>query len=452
MPQHLKAAWIGNTDFNKFDGWARGGIDRGAGTPDTPWQDDLNTAPVDADTTINAQGYPTMLYEACEQHQYDTSFNGLLTSVPLRNSTSPLYNESTGLYWQDASASTYFKQIVKAHVPAYIAGGWDDIFKRDSLITFVNWPAPVKMVVGPWRHGEYMMIPNPGNFDSYAEIHRWFDFWLKGIKNGIMDEPPIYYDVMITPVVSSPTMNMPVSKEWRFAWQWPLPEARPEKYYLSGEVSGTAPSVNDGTLSPLFPKTKYGQDNYQAVYGITTTSELIPQVPVPMATEFDQKGLTYTSAPLTKDTAVIGHPLVDLWVSSSATDGDFFAFLEDVLPSGTSWWVTDGRLRASLRKRGTPPYNFLGLPWYRAFSEDVTPLIPGKPAKLAIDMAPTSYIFQAGHRIRLTITNSEGHIVFENTITPAPLETVYHNAVLHSSITLPVVDRFDERSEGCDRD
>ncbi len=29
-----------------------------------------------------------------------------------------------------------------------------------------------------------------------TEYHRWFDYWLKDIDNGIMDEPPIYYHVM----------------------------------------------------------------------------------------------------------------------------------------------------------------------------------------------------------------------------------------------------------------
>ena len=439
MPQHLKAAWIAFTDFNKFDGWSRGAIDRGSAAPEAPWTADLVSAPVDGDVDGDGDGNPDQLFEAAKQHQNNTSFNGLLKAVPFRNSTTPLYEESTGYYWQDASASTYLDQIVKSRVPAYIVGGWCDIFKRDSVMTFVNWRSPVKLLMGPWRHGESMATPNPGSFDTRAEMHRFFDFWLKGIKNGVMDGPPIYYNAMITPVAVSSTMTAPVSKEWRFAWKWPIPHAKETTYFLKGERSGSAPSVNDGTLSTTAPRTEDGKDDYQVVYGIKTNVEPLPSMPMPMATELDQKGLTYTTAALTADMDVTGHPVVNLWVSSTATDGDFLVFLEDVDQSGTSWWVTDGRLRASMRKTQKPPYNFMGLPWHRSFEEDVTPIVPGKPTKLVIDMAPTSYVFQAGHRIRLTMTNSVAPLIYLNQISPPPLEAIYRNAVYHSSIKLPIV-------------
>ena len=47
------------------------------------------------------------------------------------------------------------------------------------------------MMIGPWVHsGGY------GGRVHSAEILRWYDYWLKGIDNGVMDEPPVHYYVM----------------------------------------------------------------------------------------------------------------------------------------------------------------------------------------------------------------------------------------------------------------
>ena len=54
----------------------------------------------------------------------------------------------------------------------------------------------------------------------HDDIIRWYDHWLKGKDNGIMDEPPVRYWVM-------------GANEWRTGADWPLPETRWTKYYLS---------------------------------------------------------------------------------------------------------------------------------------------------------------------------------------------------------------------------
>ena len=48
--------------------------------------------------------------------------------------------------------------------------------------------------------------------------------------------------------------------------------------------------------------------------------------------EASTKGLAYTTAPLTSDLELTGHPVVHLWISSTATDGDFIVDLEDIDP------------------------------------------------------------------------------------------------------------------------
>ena len=67
------------------------------------------------------------------------------------------------------------------------------------------------------------------------------------------------------------------------------------------------------------------------------------------------KLLFFFSMPLDVDTEVTGHPVITLYVSSTATDGEFFAYLEDVDANSTVTYVTEGELRAIHRKLSMDP-------------------------------------------------------------------------------------------------
>ena len=99
----------------------------------------------------------------------------------------------------------------------------------------------------------------------------------------------------------------------------------------------------------------------------------------------DEKGLTYTTPPLTAEVEVTGHPVVHLWVTSSARDGDFFVYLEDISEASYSKYITEGNLRASHRAISTAPYEYLGLPYHRSYAEDIADL-PDQPVELVFDL------------------------------------------------------------------
>jgi uncharacterized protein len=446
QPPHLKASFIGETDFDKYDGWSRNTIPRRSGgevTPN-PAQEVLTVVPVDGDVDGDGDGRPDQLWEAVNAHVKNGPFTGLVTTIPYRNSLSPLYLGGTKPFWEDCSARTYLPEFRQSKTPVYIIAGWYDLFRRDSMVHFANWPGPVKMIIGPWRHGDDF-AEKKISMDLMVECLRFFDYWLKGIDNGIMDEPPIYYNVMDTPVNGTPKAGI-----WRFTSQWPLQTAAKAIYYLHAGRSGTATSVNDGKLNKLPPSEtmgNMGKDDYTVDYGISANVEPLSSMPVvwgpgPNGTELDQKGLTYTTDPLEADLEVTGHPMVQLWVSSDNKDGDFMVFLEDVDPTGKSTYITDGRLRASLRAVTSPPYDFLGLPWHRAYREDEMLLTPGQPVKLYIDMMPTSYVFKTGNRIRFTVAGSQDRIYdLKKQDSPHAPESVsvYRNKILESFVELPVV-------------
>jgi predicted acyl esterase len=117
-----------------------------------------------------------------------------------------------------------------------------------------------------------------------------------------------------------------------------------------------------------------------------------------------------------------------------------FAVLEEVRPDGFSDYVTEGRLRASHRLLADPPYDRLGLPYHRSNAEDRVAMTT-EPAELRFDLLPTSKLFRAGHRIRLTITGADYGNFATPVQLPAPRITLHRSSARVSSIGLPLVER-----------
>src|SRR5262249_28672475 len=112
-----------------------------------------------------------------------------------------------------------------------------------------------KLLMGPWGHGPIEEVKYPensgkgmfgGNLSTELAM-RWFDYWLKGINNGIMDEPPLRYYVM-----GDVTDPKAPGNEWRTAMAWPVP-ARTTSYFL---LPGSG-------LSDKLPKDQQSADSYK---------------------------------------------------------------------------------------------------------------------------------------------------------------------------------------------
>ena len=93
-----------------------------------------------------------------------------------------------------------------------------------------------------------------------------------------------------------------------------------------------------------------------------------------------------------------------LWITADAPDADIVARLDDVAPDGSvRSYNMHGQFRASHRARAKAPYDNFGLPWHSHKAADAQPLVPGTAAEVEFEMLPMSYIFKAGHRLRLTL-------------------------------------------------
>jgi putative CocE/NonD family hydrolase len=232
------------------------------------------------------------------------------------------------------------------------------------------------------------------------------------------------------------TVNAPAGHEWSSAPRWPLPKSRVELLSLGGSAASGQP----GLLDTARPAKSATADRFVVNYKpVCKGSVDLYFIMWPCVVE--NHGLSYASAPLREDVQIAGHPIADLWIAASTNDADVFVYLERITPSGDVSIVTHGRLRASLRSEQKPPYrNYMGLPYHRGNRADAQPLTAGEPARLRLDLLPTSTILKKGDRVRLTIAGADPRqrsrtIEFD----PPPQISILHDREHPSRVELPVI-------------
>jgi hypothetical protein len=294
-----------------------------------------------------------------------------------------------------------------------------------------NLNVPKRLTVRPTDHSQVSADQSDLSYSN--EALRWLDYWLKGIDNGIMTEPPIHYFLQ----------NGPKNGTWQTADRWPLKNQKSTPYYFGPGRSGSSASVNDGflvTTAPVDP----AADNYTVDYSATTGmksrwSAVDAAHAYPDLSTHDAKALTYTTQPLEGDVVITGHPIVHLWFTTAAQDLDTFVYLEAVDSHGKSTYITEGELRATHRKLGQAPFNVLGLPYNTHLQADLLPVVAGEPFELTFALLPTSYQFRSGSRIRITVAFTDAGNFDTPVLTPALTLQVLRDGNHPSYVELPVI-------------
>lgn len=398
----LKAAFAGCFSWNKYDAFRRGGIFAQWGTgPTRSIEQDMKVSPVDGDAD------KTQLRKAAEEHQQATPLFQMWKGLPYRDSYSPLVGSR---FWAEGSTSSYANQVRLSGVPLYIMGGWNDELRDQAFITQANIPGS-RIVIGPWKHCE-----NPG-FAMLEEMHRFFDRYLKDVDTGIANDPPIHYF----------TVNAKAGTEWHTTGSWPLADTRPTAYFLSD--GGRLGERRIGAGTGVEFTVKYDLSCPEAGSGSTV-----------QPCHVKGAGPSFASAPLKAAVEVTGNPVADIWISTRSADANVFLYLEDVSPDGKITVVTEGRLKASLRKLDKAPWALPGnYPWHRAHAEDVQPVEPGVPTRLQFDIMPTSYVFARGHRIQFTVAGADHRERAREETNPPPVIRVLTDAGHASQVQLPII-------------
>ncbi|MCE2983962.1 MAG: CocE/NonD family hydrolase [Parachlamydia sp.] len=299
----------------------------------------------------------------------------------------PFYND----FWKQLNT---LEVVDRVNVPAIHVGGWYDTFLQGTLSAFVarqnkggeGARGEQKLVIGPWTHfwplskkfGDFE-VPLPGvtpPFDIAPK--RWFDYFLKGDKNGIGYLPPVLYYVMGPFDGSASSGNL-----WRSADAWPVPSVPTPLYFNSnGWMQRKIPftALLSYTYDPLNPVLTNGGRNLFLESGPMDQS----------ASEKREDVLVFTTEPLDEDVEMTGNLSATLYVMSDRPDTDIIVKLCDVYPDGKSILISEGGSR-------------LG---HLCYEEKGEKFKPGQSAKIEVDLWATSLVFAKGHSIRVTVSSS----------------------------------------------
>ena len=374
-PPHLRAVFSGASDFDKYDFVRRGGITGQFNTrPDEPLSVDLASIPVDADPD------GSLLREAVAQHAENDPMAPLWNEMPYRDSMSRF----TGTrFWEEVGPHTYLQTLKDSGIAFFLWGNWHDEPTAQILQAAVNLDA--RVLIGPGSHCE----PPPG-VDLGELQRRFFDLHLKEQPSGIEDEPRYRWW----------TLGGEEDDAWTTADRHPGAGVERTPLYPATRPSGTVQSANDGVLQPS--PSAPANDAFRVDYDVASR-EYFPFWPAVL----DEKGLTYTTPPLAEEVTLTGHSVVRLQVSSDQPAGNLFVYLEEVSEDGTAENVAFGRLALWNRKLVDAPYDNLGLPWHSGLSTDTLAVVPGEVYPVEIALMPTSRVFRAGSRIRLSVRGAD---------------------------------------------
>nr|MDO8082381.1 CocE/NonD family hydrolase [Candidatus Freyarchaeota archaeon] len=306
-----------------------------------------------------------------------------------------LFHPTDGPFWRERSVN--FDTI---RIPTYIAGDYS-MLSLHLPGAFRSWEnlkvAPKKMVIG----GHWGEADRPF-YQFHYEMLRWFDYWLKGIDTGIMEEPPVR--IFVTG-----------ANEWKTTDDWPIPGTIWIPFYLH-------PS---SVLCEMEPWPDESNDSFED-------------------SPNKRGSLKYYSPPLVEPTEVIGPIALNLFASCTASDANFFISLWDMDPEGKETLLTRGWLKGSHRE--VDPKR--SKPWQPFHPHtDPQPLTPGEIYEFNIEVIPTCNLFKVGHRIGLKISgvdDEEPKSIIDLTFTPhlwsqtPKTVTVYHYADYPSHLLLPI--------------
>jgi len=267
----------------------------------------------------------------------------------------------TGPYYQERTGD-----LSKVTVPLLSAANWggQGLHPRGNFEGFMRAASKQKWLEA---HGGSHWAPFYTDYGVKLQ-KRFFDYFLKGKKNGWDRQPRVTLQV-----------RHPGEKfVRRHEKEWPLARTKWTQFYLD-------PAARSLERKP--PRS-VGTITYDGL----------------------GDGVTFSSAPLDKATEITGPSALKLWVSSATADVDIFAVLrvfdhkgKEVVFQGAldpHTPIAQGWLRASNRKLDQK----LSMPYRPYHTHDrKQPLKPGQAVELDVEIWPTCIVVPKGYRIALTI-------------------------------------------------
>jgi putative CocE/NonD family hydrolase len=271
-------------------------------------------------------------------------------------------------YWKHGSAKEFYDRI---QVPVFVVSGWADFYKNPVLGLLEGLSVPRKGLIGAWAHD----YPDDGwpepTIGFLAECVRFWDRWLKGIENGVEDDPMLVFWMPDPPL--GPGLHARLPGHWAAEPFWPSPNVTTQAWYLG--AGGLAPEPGGEAERRIRAETTAGVDANAAIPTVDQRHE-------------DGLWLCFDSEPLEERIEVFGMPYVELSLASDRPLALAAVRLCDVDEDGISTLLTRGELNLT----------------HRNGHEHPEPLAPGERVSARIRLDLFARVLLPGHRLRVAIS------------------------------------------------
>ena len=334
--------------------------------------------------------------------------------------------------------------VDKIQVPVYLACQWTD------EQTGGHCPTLQPRFTGTRR--KWFTFTNGTHVDSLdpATFVRWFDFLelyvarrRPQLPTGVRDAAPVIFSTAMgvpgvtlpdDPIQAQPsyaaalaafealppvrilfdngagstTPGAPVPGFERSFARFPPPGTRARSWYLAAggalaEAKPAAVGADRFTWSrTVRPPTNFTGGPAGGPNGLWTAAPPYRWSQHPAGT-----ALSYVSAPLATDTAVVGGGALAAWIRSAVRSVDLQATVSEVRPDGQETFVQSGWLRTSVRKLDARRSTRLE-PVLSLRRRDVAPLPKRRWAKVTVPLYYQGHVYRAGSRLRITLAAPRG--------------------------------------------
>ena len=319
-----------------------------------------------------------------------------------------LRHQRRDAYWRHGSICEDYSDI---QIPVMTVSGWADGYTNAVFRMLRNLKVPRRGLVGPWAH-TYPHLGKPGPaIDFLAELTRWWDHWLKGKNNGVMDEPMLLAWMQ----ESEPPLTAYSERygHWVAEDEWPSPQIEHRRFDLRERTladPGTTghPDTDSVTIqSPLSTGLFAGKwCSYASGPDLAHDQR-----------QEDGGALVFETEPLEAPIQILGAARLQLKVSVDKPVAMIAARLSDVRPDGSATRFTYGLLNLTHRNSRQSPEE----------------MIPGEPSTVVFHLNHIGQEIPAGHRLRLSLSTSYWPLAW-----PSP-EPVFLTVHLHDSkLDVPV--------------
>lgn len=282
-------------------------------------------------------------------------------------------NELDGEWYEERNPITLAPNI---DIPVWLQLDQGRGWTLDGTIElFEALTGPKKLDIGP-----YPPMQSRPFIEEHDKMFRWYDYWLKGIDNGIMDEPAV-------------SVFVEGSRENATADSWPPKEIRYTDLYLRPRHQLSAEPERMGTVHAA------PDGFYQAPLTVTDTVQI----------------LRWETPVFETATEMIGTGAAHLFVEIDQPDTNLILRLWDQLPGGKRQLITTGYLKASHRELDAGRTTH-GNP-YHPHTRSV-PVEPGSIEEYVVRLYPFANTFLPGHRLVAELSNAEPLADEHNSLLP----------------------------------